>query len=118
MLGLAKALKDLLVLVDLLVELNLEFLLRHANEEVANEFGNRLTDRADSDLEDGVDSGSDLLHKDVLAPGLWLLIHVWLILGHWVAGGVVLRRHLVLLGHDRSAVLLVIGIVHEDVVLL
>ena len=56
MFGLAKSVQNLLVLVDPLVKLRLELLLRHAHKEVTNEFGNRLTHRSNRDLENCVDS--------------------------------------------------------------
>ena len=99
MFGLAKGVQDLLVLVYPLVELRLELLLGHAHEEVANEFGNRLTHRSDCDLEDCVDPLTQLLHEDVPPRRSICLILVGLA-WDWLSVLVVLLRHVIGLRHD------------------
>lgn len=93
--------------------------MRHAHEEVANQLRDGLTYRADSDLEDSINAGADLLHEDVgatlLRSRLLLLLNGRL---DRLALCVELLRHLVLLRHDRCPILLVVGIVDEHVVLL
>lgn len=118
-LRLTQRIEDGLVLVDLLVKFGLELVLGHADHEVTNQLGDRLTNSADSDLEDSVDTGADFLDENVgstSASGLLLLLLLWL-LGDDLAILVVLRRHLVFLRNDRGAVLFVLLVVDEHVVL-
>ena len=121
MLGLSKCVEDGFVLVDLLVKLSLQLLLRHTNQEVADQLGNGLSNCANGDLEDSIDTCSDLLYEDVCASRLasWLLLLLLLLLS-WnrLAVLVVLRWHSVFLRHDRGAVFLVISVVDEHIVLL
>lgn len=125
-LGLTKGVKDALVLVNLLVELGLELLLGHADHEVSNELRDGLSDRADSDLEDRVDTGANLFHEQVCSAGPRLLRLLYLLLLVRVTLRLVLDSHTVLVvlrqvllsGHDRGAVLFVVSVVDEHVVLL
>ena len=55
-LGLAERLQDRLVLVNLLVELGLELVLRHAHQEVADQLRNGLSHCSNRDFEDGIDT--------------------------------------------------------------
>lgn len=86
---------------------------------MADQLGNSLSYCTDSDLKHSVDTCSDLFHEDVCASLLSsrLLLLLWL-LWNRLAILVVLRWHVVLLGHNRGAVLFVISIVDEHVVLL
>ena len=118
-LRLTQRIEDGLVLVNLLVKFGLELVLGHADHEVTNQLGDGLTNSADSDLEDSVDTGADFLDENVgstSASGLLLLLLLWL-LGDDLAILVVLRRHLVFLRNDRGAVLFVLLVVDEHVVL-
>ena len=56
---------------------------------MTNQFRDGFTDRADCDLEDGVDTCSDFLHKDICATslGVWL----WLLSRNRLTVLVVLR---------------------------
>jgi hypothetical protein len=119
-LRLTQLVQNRLVFVNLLIKLGLELLLRHTHEEVTDELRDCLTDGADGDLENGVDTHADLLHEDVGAAGhaaVLLLLLLRLLLDR-LAILIELLGHLVLLGHDRRAVLLVITVVNEHVVLL
>ena len=78
-----KRVQDRLILVDFLVELGLEFLLRHADHEISNKFGDRLTHRPDRDLKNCIDTGANLLDENVGAASirlLWLLLLLLLLL--------------------------------------
>ena len=120
LLWLAKRVQNRLILVDLLVELGLELLLRHSDHEVSNQLGDRFTHRPDRDLKHGVDTGANLLDEDVGAASIGLLLG----LGRCLSGRndlavlVVLGRHVVFIRYDRSAVLFVVSVVDEHVVLL
>ena len=117
-LGLTKGVKDRLVLVDSLIELSLELLLGHAHHEVPDQLGNGLSHSADRDLEDSVDTGADLLNEDVGSAGAWLLLLLMLgLLRDRLSVLIVLLRHLLVLRHNRGAVLFVVSVVDEHVVL-
>ena len=53
------------MLVDPLVELGLQLFLGHTHQEVPDQLGNGLSNRADDNLEVGVDTSTDLLDEDV-----------------------------------------------------
>ena len=55
------------MVIDSLVEFGLQILLRHAHQEVSNQLGDGLSDRANDDLEVGIDTRTDLLHENVCA---------------------------------------------------
>lgn len=108
-LGLAKGVEDGLVFVDLLVKLGLELLLAHADHEVSNQFGDGFADRTDRDLEDGVDTGADLLNEDIGCAGrasvgghllLLLLLLLRVLLGNGHAVLIVLHGHGLFSRHD------------------
>ena len=103
MLWLTKRIKNGIILVYPLIELALELVLTHAYQEVADEFGNRLTDRPDCDLEDGIDTSSHLSHEDIgTALRRLLLLHstgllIWL--RDRLSILIVLNGHLFVLRH-------------------
>ena len=96
--------------------------LSHAHQEVSNQLWNGLSNGADNDLEVRVDTSADLLHEDVGAVSRVLVLRLLrLVLAGRVADQVsvlVVLGHILLLRHDRGAVLLVVLIVDEHVVLL
>ena len=122
MLGLAKCVKQAVPVVHRRVKLRLQFLLRHAHQEVADELRHGLSHGSNRDLEVGVDTRADFLNEDVSAAAgprgdllpSWL-VSLWLILD-WHAVLIVLR-HVLLCGHNRGTVFLIVGIVDEHVVL-
>lgn len=97
----------------------MQSILSHTHQEVSDQFWNGLSNGADYDLEVGVDTGADLLNEDVgtatrvlaflrsLAGRLLDKVSVLVVLGH-----------VLLLRHNRCAILLVVLIVDEHVVLL
>lgn len=119
-LRLTQRIEDVLVLVDLLVKFSLELVLRHANHEVTNQLGDGLTNCADSDLEDGVNTSADFLNENVGSTStLRLVLHLLLLLllGDNLTISIVLRGHVIFLRNNRGAVLLVFLVVNEHVVL-
>lgn len=65
-----------LVLIDLVVELELEGILRFSNQEVSNGLWNRVLDTSQNDSEIAIDSLSELPNEDVATLSLlrWLLV--------------------------------------------
>lgn len=96
------------MVVDSLVEFCLQILLRHAHKEVSNQLGDGLSDRANDDLEVGINTSADLFHKNVCAASRsWrnILLIVDLRLVH---GLVVVNGHAILV------VLLHRGLLRDD----
>ena len=62
-LGLTEHVNQVLVGVNFLVELELELLLGHLNQEVTNLLGDCVSDISENDLEIRVNALSDLSHK-------------------------------------------------------
>ena len=123
MLGLTQRVKNCLILVDLLVEFSLESVLSHTHQEVSDQLWNGLSNGANNDLEVGVDTSADLLNEDVgtAARVLAFLRSSLAILALRIVNKVsvlVVLGHILLLRHNRCAVLLVVLIVDEHVVLL
>lgn len=65
-----------LVLIDLVVELELEGILRFSNQEVSNGLWNRVLDTSQNDSEIAIDSLSEFPNEDVATLSLlrWLLV--------------------------------------------
>ena len=65
-----------LVLIDLVVELELEGILRFSDQEVSNGLWNRVLDTSQNDSEIAIDSLSELPNEDVATLSLlrWLLV--------------------------------------------
>ena len=65
-----------LVLIDLVVELKLEGILRFSNQEVSNGLWNRVLDTSQNDSEIAIDSLSKFPNEDVATLSLlrWLLV--------------------------------------------
>ena len=65
-----------LVLIDLVVELELEGILRFSNQEVSNGLWNRVLDTSQNDSEIAIDSLSKFPNEDVATLSLlrWLLV--------------------------------------------
>jgi len=65
-----------LVLIDLVVELELEGILRLSNQEVSNGLWNRVLDTSQNDSEIAIDSLSEFPNEDVATLSLlrWLLV--------------------------------------------
>ena len=123
MLWLTQRVKNCLILVDLLVEFSLQSFLSHTHQEVSNQLWNSLSNGADNDLEVGIDTSADLLNEDVrtAARVLAFLRIRSVILALRIVNKVsvlVVLGHILLLRHNRCAVLLVVLIVYEHVVLL
>lgn len=64
-LGLAEGVSDVLVFVDLRVQLELEFLLGHLDQEISYSFWHCVSHVSDNDSEVSVNSRSDLLNESV-----------------------------------------------------
>lgn len=117
MLGLAQCIQNLLILINPLIQLRLQLVLGHLDEEVSDEFGDGLAHCPHYDLEYCVQSLPQLIDEDVPAVGSWVGL-VLRLLRDGLAILVVLDGHLVGLGYDRCAILLIIGVIYEEVVLL
>ena len=101
----------------------MQSILSHTNQEVSDQFWNGLSNGADYDLEVGVDTGADLLNEDVgtATRGLvFLRIRSASLAGRLAdkVSVLVVLGHVLLLRHNRCAILLVVLIVDEHVVLL
>ena len=102
MLGFAKCVQNLLVLINPLVKLCLKLFLRHAYKEVANQLGDGLTHRPNCNLKHCVDSLSQLLYEDVSASRFVSLVLGSLILlfRDWLTILIILLWHVIGLRHD------------------
>lgn len=95
------------MVVDSLVEFGLQILLRHAYQEVSNQLGDGLSDRANDNLEVGIDTSADLLHENVCAASrAWRQIRLIVDLR--------LVHRLVVNGHTILVVLLHLGLLRDD----
>jgi len=74
--GLAEGGGQVLVLVDLAVELELQFVLTHAHQEVADGLRNRVAHGPQHDLEVRVDARAQVLDEPVGPLGRRLLLHL------------------------------------------
>ena len=105
-LWLSKRVEDTLILVDLLIQLSLEFLLRHADQEVTNKLRNRLAHGSNCDFEHSIDTSAHLLYEDIRASRhRGVLIHLVLLLLllriiDRLAVLIILLRHLVFFRND------------------
>ena len=98
----------------------MQSVLSHTHQEVSDQLWNGLSNGANNDLEVGVDTSADLLNEDVGTAARVLrsrLVILALRIVNKVSVLVVLG-HILLLRHNRCAVLLVVLIVDEHVVLL
>ena len=100
----------------------MQSVLSHTHQEVSDQLWNGLSNGADNDLEVGVDTSTDFLNKDVGTAARVLVLRSRLaILALRIVNKVsvlVVLGHILLLRHNRCAVLLVVLIVDEHVVLL
>ena len=101
----------------------MQSVLSHTHQEVSDQLWNGLSNGANNDLEVGVDTSADLLNEDVgtAARVLAFLRSSLAILALRIVNKVsvlVVLGHILLLRHNRCAVLLVVLIVDEHVVLL
>lgn len=125
-LGFSKALSNFRVIIDARVELKLEFLLRHLDEEISDLLGNGVSHIAQHYFEVGIDSCSDFSDKHVGASAVVLLRRSSVVQRHTVLIVLLVRvltrlsrlLALVLLRHNRGSVIFVVAIVGEQVVLL
>ena len=97
----------------------MQSILSHTNQEVSDQFWNGLSNGADYDLEVGVDTGADLLNEDV-GTATRVLTFLRSLPGRLLdkVSVLVVLGHVLLLRHNRCAILLVVLIVDEHVVLL
>ena len=74
-----------LVLIDLVIELELERILRFSHQEVTNGLWNRVLDTSQYDSEIAIDSLSELPNEDISTLSLlrWLLESTTIILTLW-----------------------------------
>ena len=124
-LWLSKRVENTLILVDPLIQLSLEFLLGHTDQEVTNKFRDRLAHRANGDFEYSIDTSAHLLYEDIRAARhSGVLIHLVLLLLlllriiDRLAVLIILLWHLVFFRNNRSSVLLVVLVINEHIVLL
>lgn len=76
---LTERLQNLFIVVNSCLELSLKFILGHSYQEVANKLWYSLSNSTEHNLEVGINSSSNFLHKEVSASlaGLrlwWLLV--------------------------------------------
>jgi hypothetical protein len=122
-LWLAKGICNLGTCVNASVELELQLLLGHLHQEVANSFWHCVANVSEDNLEVGVNSGSDFLDENILRAQLFLvLLHslvvlVLLVLRRKTVAVLVVLGDLLLGGNNARAVLLVVQVVCEKIVL-
>ena len=75
MLRLTQSLRDVLILVDLRVQFELEFLLRAFDKEVTDSFGNGIPNITNRDPEVGINSSSNFLHEGVGSFLVLVILH-------------------------------------------
>ena len=74
--------------------------MRHANQEVADKFRNGLANGSNRNLEDGINTKTHLLDEDVRASHVCCLLLLLWVTRYGLSVGVVLLRHLLVLGHN------------------